>query len=413
MIDLTKYALRPARILLPGEGVDLAKWAVVACDQFTSQSEYWRAVERIVGQSPSTINMIYPECDLHQGDGRIESIAKHMRAYKRDVLTRAFEGFSLVCRQTQTGKRLGLVGAVDLEKYDYEAGAKSLIRPTEGTILSRIPPRVKIRRGAPLETTHVMLLVDDPGRTLIEPLYEARGQLEPLYDFDLMQGGGRIQGWAVEGDARFAQIGRALEGLYGRCGGLLYAVGDGNHSLATARACWLEIKKTLSSAAQASHPARWALVEIGNLHDDSLIFEPIHRAVFGADDAAITHDFVLWCRAEGIGVVACGEEAAQLYLLDAPVKLENARGQMPLLLLQRFLDEWLSAHPAASIDYIHGAEALAALGARGAACFRLRAMDKHDLFEAVRKNGALPRKCFSMGEATDKRYYLECRSLED
>jgi hypothetical protein len=409
MMDFTKYALHPGGILLP-QGVDLEKWAVIACDQFTSQPEYWQEVQRIVGGAPSTLEMIYPEAWLHEGDARILSIHQAMEQALNGIVRPATDGFVLVARKVTTGIRLGLMASVDLERYSYEPGARTLIRPTEMTIAERIPPRMKIRLGAPLEAPHVLLLVDDPGKTLLEPLFDARGALRPLYDFDLMLGGGRVCGWAVEGQA-LEGVGRALDRLYEACDGLLYAVGDGNHSLATAKACWESIKPRLDPAARESHPARYALCEIGNLFDPSLVFHPIHRAVFGASVAELTLDFIMWCRSRGVNVAACDEDSAQMYMLDAPIRLVNAPEAPPVSLLQPFLDEWLREHSGATIDYIHGADALEALSARGAAGIRLTAIDKHTLFPGVRTGGSLPLKSFSMGEARDKRYYLECRSL--
>lgn len=408
-MDFTKYALKTGGILLPS-GVDLTKWAVIACDQFTSQPEYWAEVEREVGGAPSTLNMIYPEAWLGRGDERIPRIHQAMREALSGALAPATDGFVLVARQVSTGVRLGLVATVDLEQYDYSPGSKALIRPTERTIPERIPPRLKIRLAAPLETPHVLLLVDDPGMTLLEPLYEARDALRPLYGFDLMLGGGHIEGWAVEDEA-LRPVHAALSELYEKCEGLLYAVGDGNHSLATAKASWEAVKQRLTPGQAADHPARYALVEIGNLFDPSLVFQPIHRAVFGASGADLTLDFIMWCRARGVNVAACDEESAQLYLLDAPVRLINAPEIPPVQLLQPFLDEWLSGHPEASVDYIHGEDALQGLRAKGAVGIRLTAIDKYTLFPGVRNGGSLPLKSFSMGAARDKRYYLECRAL--
>lgn len=408
-MDFAKYALRPGGILLP-EGVDLQKWAVIACDQFTSQPEYWAEVDHLTEGAPSTLNLIYPEAWLSQGDERIPRIHQAMRKALKDVLRPATDGFTLVTRQVSTGIRLGLVAAVDLERYDYAPGSKELIRPTEKTIPERIPPRLKIRLAAPLESPHVLLLVDDPEKTLLEPLYESRDALRPLYDFELMLGGGRVSGWAVEGET-LLRVEAALGALYGRCNGLLYAVGDGNHSLATAKASWETIKGRLTPEERLTHPARFALCEIGNLFDSSLVFQPIHRAVFGVNGADMTLDFIIWCRGRGVNVAACDEETAQLFLLDAPVRLVNAPDVPPVQLLQPFLDEWLIAHPEASVDYIHGADALDSLRAKGAVGIRLKAIDKYTLFPGVRSGGSLPLKSFSMGEARDKRYYLECRSL--
>jgi hypothetical protein len=408
-MDFTKYALKPGGILLPS-GIDLQKWAVIACDQFTSQPDYWAEAQETVGGAPSTLGMIYPEAWLSQGDARIPRIHQAMRQALKGVLAPATDGFVLVARQVSTGVRLGLIAPVDLEKYDYAPGSKALIRPTERTIPERIPPRMKIRLAAPLETPHVLLLVDDPEMTLLEPMYLTREVLRPLYSFDLMLGGGHVDGWAVEG-AALETVEAALSGLYGKCGGFLYAVGDGNHSLATAKACWEALRPRLSPKQIETHPARYALCEIGNLFDPSLIFQPIHRAVFGTSGADLSLDFIMWCRGRGVGVTACDESSAQMYLLDAPVKLVNAPDIPPVAILQPFLDEWLASHPDASVDYIHGSDALESLRLKGAAGVKLTAIDKYTLFPGVHAGGSLPLKSFSMGEARDKRYYLECRAL--
>lgn len=223
-----------------------------------------------------------------------------------------------------------------------------------------------------------------------------------------MAGGGHIRGWAVTDSQSMAALAQALEALY-QCGdGFLFAVGDGNHSLAAARACWLELRQNLTPAQREIHPARYAMVEIVNLYDPALVFEPIHRAVFGAESGALTHDFILYCRGQGMSVVPCKPERAQLYLLDEPMRIENALNPLPVAILQPFLDQWLADNPQARLDYIHGLDALNALSALR---IRLTPMDKRALFPAVRQSGALPRKTFSMGEAQDKRYYLECRAI--
>lgn len=408
MQNFSKFGLTVPRLLLPGTGIDPARWAVIACDQHTSDPEYWAQVERMVGDSPSTLRLIYPECYLEGGKPDIPAIHQRMAHYRQQVLTRAVDGFVLVERQTTRGTRLGLVVAIDLEMYDYTPGAKPLIRCTEGTVIERLPPRMAIRRGAPLELGHVMLLADDPGRTLIEPIYEGRGHLKKLYDFDLMAGGGHIRGWAVPEGGAMDRLAGALEALSQTCDGFLFAVGDGNHSLAAARANWLELREGLSEAVRQTHPARFAMVELVNLYDPALVFEPIHRAVFGAEDGVLAHDFILYCRAQGMSVVPCTPERAQLYLLDEPLRIENALNPLPVAVLQPFLDEWLADHPDTRVDYIHGLDALNSLGALR---IRLTPMDKRALFPSVRQGGALPRKTFSMGEAQDKRYYLECRSI--
>ncbi len=410
MIDFIKMGVTSAEILLPKPPNSLSKWAVVACDQYTSEPEYWQEVQDKVQDAPSSLNIIYPECYLAAGDSRIASIREHMQDYRAHVLGRACTGFVLVERETTFGLRKGLIMAIDLEQYDFSARSQSLIRATEQTVESRIPPRVKIRQGATLESPHIMLLVDDPEKTLIEPVYAVRDQLRALYDFNLMMDGGHIRGWVLSPEVT-ETMHQALSDLYEQCCGLLFAVGDGNHSLATARQCWSEMKASLSAEDRQSHPARFALVEVCNLHDDAMVFEPIHRAIFGADSAQLCHDFVMWCRKNGMSLVATTDDHAQLYLLDAPVSIENSTTQLPVAVLQPFLDEWLKDHPECEIDYIHGEKALEALEEKGACRIRLKAMDKHVLFPSIRKGGPLPRKTFSMGEAKDKRYYLECRAL--
>jgi len=409
-----KYGLRVPEILLPDEKYDYSQWAVIACDQFTSQPEYWDKVRsRVIGK-PSALHITYPEAWLDQGDRRIASINETMRDYEKNVLTRALRGMVLVEREIATGSRIGLMAAVDLEKYDYSKGSGSLIRATEGTVLERIPPRVKIRKNAALETPHILVLVNDPGRTLINPLYAARDTLQKLYDFDLMLGGGHIRGWLVDD---FTTVLPALEGLYREADGLLFAVGDGNHSLATAKQCWENLKGTLTEAEREKHPARFALVELTNLHDDALTFEPIHRVVFGVEPTDLAYDFGVWLNAQGMKLTVCTADQAMFKWVHdfrtLPYTIGNINQPLPLAVLQRFLDEWLEKHGDASIDYIHGEDAVRQLtGERKVTGILLPAMDKYILFEAVRKGGALPRKAFSMGEAVEKRYYLECRKIQ-
>lgn len=408
---LDKYALKMPDILLPEATADMMRWAVVACDQYTSQKDYWARVEKFVGDAPSTLNIIYPEAWLGQGDGRIAEINAAMTEYRKAVLTRHRHGFVLVERSIASGRRLGLIGAIDLEAYDYDKGSSSLVRATEGTILERIPPRVRIREHAPLETPHVMLLVDDPSKTLIEPIYARRDRLEKLYDFELMENGGHIRGWLADETG----LEEALSALYGRSDGLLFAVGDGNHSLATARRCWLNLRDQLTEEERRNHPARWALVEINNLYDDALVFEPIHRVLFGVTNEAFKDALTIWLEKRGMALKVCSAQQAMFTLTEAGgdvfFKMDGLDNPLPLYTLQKFLDEWLSGVPGASIDYIHGEEAVRALSQAGNVGLLLPAMDKRALFESVRRGGALPRKTFSMGEAHEKRYYLECREI--
>ena len=405
-------ALRTAEILLPRRGVDLTKWAVVACDQFTAQPEYWRQAEALVGQACSTLRLTLPEAWLDEREARIPAIHAAMREYLADgtLVPAVRDGFVLVERRTPAGVRPGLVAALDLEAYDFRPGSRSLIRATEGTVLERVPPRVRVRAGAPVELPHVMMLIDDPRRTVIEPLLARRDSLRPLYDFELMLGGGHLRGWAVEG-ADAAAVFAAVDALNTRSEGLLYAVGDGNHSLAAAKQCWLDIRKDLTPEQRERHPARWALVELVNLACPALVFEPIHRLLTGVEPAALMEEYRAYLRENG----ADEGEGDDLIAFGAGGEWRFRSAQHPLRLLQAFLDGWLARHPEAAIDYIHGEAALRGLvGERPDALGIMpRSFDKGELFGYIRRFGALPRKTFSMGEAQEKRCYLEARRIAD
>ncbi len=291
-----KLGFYPADILLPKDA-DMTKWAVVACDQFTSQPEYWQAVEETVGDAPSTLRLILPEAKLNDPgvDAHIADINGAMNRYLAEGVFQTLPGSLFYIERTQSdGKvRHGLIGMVDLDQYDFTPGSGALIRATEGTVLSRIPPRVRVRQDAPVELPHVMLLIDDPDRTVIEPLTAASGEMEQLYDFDLQQGGGHLKGWKLT-DAQMDAVADALAAMctpeamekkYGLkdAAPLLFAVGDGNHSLATAKQCYENLKKVTPEDQWADLPARYALVEVVNNHDDALQFEPIHRVLFGVE----------------------------------------------------------------------------------------------------------------------------------
>ena len=405
-------------ILLPAAGVDMSKWAVVACDQFTSEPEYWQEAAETVGDAPSTLRLIYPEAFLDEKDGdkRVNAINAAMRQYlDAGIIVPAVHGFIMTERECIHGLRAGLIAAVDLEKYDFSAGSKSPIRATEGTILSRIPPRVRIREHASIELPHIMMLIDDPMRTVIEPLYEMRESLRELYDFDLMQGGGHIRGWAVEGEAADFVV-SSMRALREQCPDIFLAVGDGNHSLATARQCWLNIRDSLTPEERENHPARYALCEIVNLHSDALVFEPIHRVLQGADMGDVIRGFGSWCKRGGMHMER-GARAGQVFRFinaqsDMSVTVTGAREPLDLGTLQSFLDEWLHIKSDVTIDYVHGEDSVRRICAQSGACgILLRPIDKSDLFSAVERRGALPRKSFSMGEAREKRYYLECRKI--
>ena len=400
----------PADILLPDAAADFEKWAVVACDQFTSQPAYWQKAAQIVGDAPSTLNIVYPEVYLAEGDVRIASIRQAMADYmRRGVLqTRVKNGFVLVRRVTESGERLGLVGRLDLEQYDFTPGTSAPVRATEGTILSRIPPRVRIRQGAPIESPHVMMLLADADMRLIEPL--AQMELPKLYDTELMLGGGHISGFAVEGEtaARTAEL---IARMQRESGGFFLAVGDGNHSLATAKACWEQIKPTLTAEQRASHPARFALCELVNLYSPALVFRPIHRVIFGADIDDLQSGFELYLRAHGMTLTEGGEITLVQNGERRGFAVSGRGERLPVDVLQKYLDQACGEKNGWSLDYVHGDEDAAGLAQNGAAAALLGAMDKRALFPAIAAGGVLPRKTFSMGEATEKRYYMECRAI--
>lgn len=416
---------RPADILLP-EAADMTRWAVVACDQFTSQPEYWQAVEETVGDAPSALRLILPEAELNgpDVDGRIRDINESMQKYLDGGIFKALPGSLVYIERTQSdGKiRRGLIGMVDLEQYDFTPGSGALIRATEGTVLSRIPPRVRVRQDAPIELPHVMLLIDDPERTVIEPLAGRSGEMEALYHFDLQQGGGRLCGWRLT-DGQMDAVADALESLcseaemerkYGLRGAapLLFAVGDGNHSLATAKQCYENMKKVTPESEWAGLPARYALVEVVNNHDEALQFEPIHRCVFGVEPEGVLEALKAYYPGahEGPGE---GHTIAYIWAGHAGcVTVPNPKVQLAVGTLQAFLDDYVKAN-GGEIDYIHGAGITDELGSRpGNIGFKLPAMGKEQLFKTVMADGVLPRKTFSMGHAQDKRYYVEARKIK-
>ena len=417
-----KYSFTPADILLPDFSAHAAyQWAVVACDQFTSEPEYWEAVERKVGNAPSTLRLILPEVYLEEQAERVPQINAAMDDYLKSVLKEHKDCMIYVRRyQSDLTIRQGLIGLIDLEEYDYHKGSETRIRATEGTVLERIPPRVQVRRGASLELPHVMLLIDDPAHTVM-PLAHSLCEQEPAYAFRLMIGGGEICGFRIPGK-RAEAIQEALEALvtpeqmtarYGKEGlaPLLFAVGDGNHSLATAKACYEEIKAQLGEAA-LEHPARYALCEVVNLHDESLHFEPIYRVMFGVDPDAVIAAFSAYCAS------LSGDAPAQRVLCvngerEWNVEIPTPDKQLTVGTVQDFLDGYVAVHPEVRVDYIHGEKALATLSsAPDAIGFLFDGMHKSELFRTVIFDGALPRKTFSMGHAKDKRYYLEARKIK-
>jgi hypothetical protein len=425
------------QVYLPKPGMDLTKWAVIACDQFTSEPQYWKEVERIVGDAPSTLNLTFPEVYLEgpDGDERIKNIQAAMRKYMDEGILQPHEGLIYVERTVDGKTRKGIILSLDLEAYDYTRGSSSLIRATEGTIVDRLPPRIKIREGALLELPHILVLIDDPNRTVIEPLSAAKSKLQKVYDFELMLDSGHLAGYAVDQELE-DQVVEALRDLarpetfaakYGIGNDrpvLLFAMGDGNHSLATAKAIWEKIKPQVGM----DHPARYALVEIENVHDEGLAFEPIHRVLFGlkkdifaelekAFGADLTYkpagsakdmvNVVNSARGDKqiIGVVGGGQEFGV-------IEIANPSSNLPVSTLQSFLDDFLQKGGAEKIDYVHGEDVTVKLGSQpDNAGFYLPGMSKSDLFKTVILDGALPRKTFSMGEAREKRFYMEARKI--
>ena len=443
MKKFESIAIGIPEILLPKAGLDLTKWAVVACDQYTSQPDYWNEVETLVGDAPSTFKLIYPEIYLNEPDGesRIKSIREHMDRYLTEGLLEPHDCMVYVEREAAGRVRKGLVLCVDLEAYDFTKGSTSLIRATEGTIIERIPPRVKIRDGAALELPHIMVLFDDPENTVIAPLSDNKGCLQKLYDFKLMMNSGHLTGYAVSGEYEDGVV-AALEALaepgdfsarYGLAEGtpvLLFAMGDGNHSLATAKAIWEKTKEEASDKqAVLDDPRRFALVELVNLHDESLVFEPIHRVLFElAEDRDILtemaghysgrYSFVEMASLEAMkSAVDTQQGTPQKIGYIHPdgfgiIEISNPDSNLPVGSLQIFLDPFVKGGGAREIDYVHGTAVVGKLGAEEGNCgFYLPAMDKYDLFKTVILDGALPRKTFSMGEAEEKRFYMECRKL--
>ncbi|MFW5713243.1 MAG: DUF1015 domain-containing protein [Brevefilum sp.] len=434
-----EIGLRIPQILLPKPTIDLHKWAVIACDQFTSQPEYWQQVEEIVADAPSTYRMILPEVylDTPEEEERVKSTQKMMQKYLESNIFNVINDFIYVIRTVDGKSRRGLMVCLDLEHYDYNKGAQTLIRATEGTILDRLPPRIRIREGAPLELPHILVLFDDPNDTVFGPIDDRIESFESLYDFDLMLGSGHLRGFKLADEKVQSQIFEALHQLVdsetfaekynlkpGRYEPLLFAMGDGNHSLATAKAIWEKIKPDVGM----NHPARYALVEIENIHDPALIFEPIHRLLFGIDRDIMDAMHQFW--GENLSIKDLPSQQAMIEIVDQAIEpwhqigLINADGvhlieisepddNLPVGTLQKFLDAFMEKNGARKIDYIHGTDILfnKASQERNAG-FYVPGMDKSDLFKTVILDGALPRKTFSMGEAKEKRFYMECRQIQ-
>lgn len=392
--------LTPADILLPKK--DFEKWSVIACDQYTSEPEYWAETEANVGETPSALNIVLPEVYLSKDNsGRISKINNNMEAYLKGDIFDTFENtLVLTVRTLKDGKvRTGIVGLIDLEEYSYEKGANTLTRATEATVVERIPPRVEIRKDAPLELPHVMLLINDPKRILIEPLADDCNSFEKLYDFELMQNAGAIKGYKIP-DSKTDEINKLLADLKEENNGLLFAVGDGNHSLATAKECY-----------KNHGGSRYALVEVVNIHDNSLEFEPIYRVVFGVEPESLINEFITAMGGE------CNEGFCHKYTCvwgenKKEISLK-ANSHLAVADLQKFLDDYIKRNPESEVDYIHGISNTEKLALKSNTLgFIFDGMGKADLFPAVSADGSLPRKTFSMGNADDKRFYLETRKIK-
>lgn len=435
--------LQVPNILLPKKEVDMQRWAVIACDQYTSDRDYWRHLDEQVGLAPSTLRLTLPEVYLEDSDveERIQAINRTMEIYlTQGVLEEQPPGLVLVDRRTAAvPSRKGLMVALDLEHYDYRPGSQSLIRATEGTIIERLPPRIRVRENAPIELPHIMVLIDDPQRTVIEPLCEEK--LEKVYDVELLCNGGHLKGYRVDQPELLDQVAQALEKLadpqsyrnrYNVEGEvMLYAMGDGNHSFATAKAIWEKLKQEAVDPQQMmDHPARFALVELVNIHDPGLEFEAIHRVLFDVDGAALKQQMDDFFAQRGTPMIMthCADlKAAQAHIDEAQAEhafvmvvagkffagdIADPEFTLEVASLQAFLDDFLGRNTEVHIDYIHGEREVTELGSKeNSAGFYLPSISKHDLFRTIVLDGALPRKTFSMGEADEKRFYLECRRI--
>lgn len=416
--------LHKANILLPAKEIDRKKWAVIACDQFTSQPEYWKQVEDYVGGEPSTLRIIYPEVYLGNDDEamysqRLADIQLNMKRYLTEgiLVEEVQEGYVLTVRETESGIQIGLLAALDLETYDYGKSSASAVRATEETVQERIPVRVGIRENALVESPHVMMLLDDALCRVLEPVYQKRGKLRRLYDTELMFGGGKVCGYAVEGDEAETLTAKLAE-LEGENREIFLAVGDGNHSLAAAKTCWEKLKDDLSEEQAGMHPARYALVEIVNLHSPALKFEAIHRVIYGGEMNELLAGFQKYLQSFGESRMQewNDEKTADIVFLQgagrAGIKLAGTKGRLPVELLQCFLDGYVREHSELEIDYVHSPETVKELAEDGKACgVLLCTMDKKSLFPAISAGGVLPRKTFSLGDECQKRYYMECRRL--
>lgn len=449
-----ELGVKVPEVYLPNENVDWKKWSVVACDQYTSQPDYWNEVKNMVGDQPSTLNVIFPEVYLEDDDKeqRIAHIKSTMNEYlDNEVLKNIGEWFIYLDRKTShADSRKGLVIGLDLEKYDYSKGSQTLIRATEWTIVDRLPPRIQVRNWATFELPHIMVLIDDPEKQVIEPIAENLGKYKKLYDFDLMMEWWHITWYHINDEVSISKIIDGLSRLADRevfkdkynldsslysewqeSWVLLFAMWDGNHSFATAKAIWEEKKKTLTEEERKNHPARFALVEINNVHDEWITFEPIHRVLFNVDNEKIFAEMKKYFENEWSALIVqhysskedlknnlkkstneihyCRWVNESWYMI---VWIKNPKLNLEVGNIQAFLDKYLSENSETKIDYVHGENVTEELGKKWWNLWLLfPIMSKSDFFKTVVVDGALPRKTFSMGEAEEKRFYLECRKI--
>lgn len=430
MNNLEKLGVAVPEILIPNEKINMRKWSVIACDQYTSNPQYWNEVERIVGSSPSALHIMLPEIYLNAPDvqQRIAGSKEVMRSYLDDsVLNLLPPGFILVERFINGIPRKGLMVNVDLECYDYDPYEKPIVRASEQTLMERIPPRVEIRREADVEMPHVFLLMDDKENTVIEPAWQKRTSFPKLYDFELMQGGGRVVGYFIDNKEVEQQILDAMAALPTH-DGMRFCVGDGNHSLATAKAVWEEAKQTMTVEEQAESPLRYALAELVNLYDNAMAMRPIHRVVEGVNASKCIQYVVDQLNARGAEAKLIFSRrkpsmqetsAAQVIFFtskDSAGRIEIGRPVSPLIVgeIQPVLEKFVRENPSSRLEYVHGDEELEELSKQyDTLGFIMQTMDKEEFFDRIIECGVLPKKCFSLGEANEKRYYLECRLLTD
>ena len=399
------------KILIPNKKVDLEKWATIACDQFCARPKYWEELEKVVGESPSTLRLTCPEIYLNKGDldKRIDGVQKEMTKYLNDGLFNEYESFVLVEREVENGrKRVGLMIAIDLDAYNWER-VRVPIRATEGTLVERLPVRIKIRKRAPLELPHAIILIDNPEKNIIEPIYQRKEQLEKLYDFELNMGGGRIAGYKIDDSQAVIE---KLNGLldaslqiekYGVDAGIQFAVGDGNHSIATAKVMWEELKKTLTEEERENHPARFMLVEMVNLYGEGMDFKPIHRLIYNP-----TPDFI-----DGLKASLSGQSKLKIVTADGEIYIDcPVKASLTISGVQNYIESYLKKNPQVEVEYVHNEEHLLdALEECDGIGIVMPDFPNSELVNFVVNVGNLPKKAFSIGEPEHKRYYLECKSI--